>query len=256
MCGYVYAQRGLFCCFLTILGYIEGIPSAGFVRRPQGSHWEPLLFPGDTMRTIIYVDGFNLYYGCIKGTPYKWLDLQQLFSRILDPRNEIVGIKYFTARVKSTPRNRNSPQKQQAYIRALEHRIPHFGVYYGHFLSHTVRMANANPPPNTVEVIKTEEKGSDVTLAVQLLNDAWLDAYDCAVIVSNDSDMAESMKLIRHHHPKKVLGLITPGQDTRTSEQLKQHSHFVKKIRNSILKECQLPEQIPGTTIRKPADWS
>lgn len=207
------------------------------------------------MRTMIYVDGFNLYYGCIKGTPYKWLDLHQLFTRILDDTNKIIGIKYCTARVKSSPRNLNSPQKQQAYIRALEHTIPHLTVYYGHFLSHTVRMANANPPPNTVEVIKTEEKGSDVTLAVQLLNDAWLDAYDCAVIVSNDSDMAESMNLIRRHHPKKVLGLITPGQDTRTSEQLRQHAHFVKKIRNSLLQDSQLPEKIPGTGIYKPKDW-
>jgi uncharacterized LabA/DUF88 family protein len=178
-----------------------------------------------------------------------------LFNKLLGNKNNIVEIKYFTARVKSTPRNNNSPQKQQAYIRALEKHIPHLNVHYGHFLSHNVRMAHANPPPNTVEVIKTEEKGSDVNLAVQMLNDAWLDKYDCAVVVSNDSDMAESMKMIREHHSKKVLGLITPGQDTRTSEQLKKHAHFVKKIRKSILKHCQLPHKIPYTNIKKPADW-
>lgn len=92
-------------------------------------------------------------------------------------------------------------------------------------------------------------------MAVQLLNDAWLDVYDCAVIVSNDSDMAEAMKLIRHHHPNKVLGLITPGQETRTSEQLKRHAHFIKKIRNSVLKQSQLPEKISGTSIYKPKEW-
>jgi uncharacterized LabA/DUF88 family protein len=58
-------------------------------------------------------------------------------------------------------------------------------------------------------VIKTEEKGSDVNLAVHLLNDGWLDAYDCAVVVSNDSDIAEAMRLVRHHHGKRI-GLITP----------------------------------------------
>jgi len=208
------------------------------------------------MRTIVYVDGFNLYYGCLKNSPYKWLNLNSLFSQILGSQNNIVGIKYFTARVKPTLRNATSPQKQQVYIRALQKQIPHIDVHYGHFLSHNVRMANASPPPNTVEVIKTEEKGSDVNLAVQMLNDAWLNRYDCAVIVSNDSDMAESMKMIREHHPNKVLGLVTPGQKIRTSEQLKKHSNFVKKIRNSALKKCQLPDKIPHSNISKPSDWN
>ena len=41
-------------------------------------------------------------------------------------------------------------------------------------------MDNPNPPPNTLEVWKTEEKGSDVNLAVHMLNDAWLNKYDVA----------------------------------------------------------------------------
>ena len=27
------------------------------------------------MKTYMYVDAFNLYFGCVKGTPHKWLDL-------------------------------------------------------------------------------------------------------------------------------------------------------------------------------------
>jgi hypothetical protein len=34
------------------------------------------------MKTTIYIDGYNLYYGLIKNTKYKWLDLQGLFSQI------------------------------------------------------------------------------------------------------------------------------------------------------------------------------
>lgn len=40
------------------------------------------------MLTNVYVDGFNLYYGCLKGTPYKWLDLGALFQALL-PSNKI-----------------------------------------------------------------------------------------------------------------------------------------------------------------------
>ena len=207
------------------------------------------------MRTIIYIDGLNLYYGCLKNTPYKWLNLRQLFIRLLKEHNRIVEIKYFTAIVKPTPNNKNANQKQQAYIRALKNYIPEISVYYGHFLRHKVRMALTKPPYKTVEVFKSEEKGSDVNLAVHLLNDAWIDLYECAVIVSNDSDMAEAMGLIKKHHPQKILGLVTPGEHGRTSEQLRQHANFVRKIRNSLLQESQLPDNIPGTNITKPDDW-
>lgn len=29
---------------------------------------------GDDMATTVYVDGFKLYFGALKGTRYKWLD--------------------------------------------------------------------------------------------------------------------------------------------------------------------------------------
>ena len=51
------------------------------------------------MRAIVYIDSFNLYYGAVKGTPHKWLDLKHLCQKLLEPHNRIVAIKYFTARV-------------------------------------------------------------------------------------------------------------------------------------------------------------
>ncbi len=46
-------------------------------------------------------------------------------------------------------------------------------LHFGHFLRHRVWAEHANPPPQLVEVWKNEEKGSDVNLALQILNDAW-----------------------------------------------------------------------------------
>jgi len=104
-----------------------------------------------------------------------------------------------------------------------------------------------------VNVIKTEEKGSDVNIAVHLLNDAWLDHYDCAVIVSNDSDLAESLRLVKEQHKKKI-GLITPGK-THPSRELLKYADFTKRIRKGVLGASQLPDRIPGTTIHKPKVW-
>lgn len=206
------------------------------------------------MKTIIYIDGFNLYYGCLKGnTDCKWLNLEALFSKILQSHNDIVEIKYFTARIKPTPNRANV--RQRIYLRALEAYCPLVSFHYGYYSQHNVRMANANPPPNTVEVIKREEKGSDVNLSIHLLNDAWLNKFDCAIVVTNDSDMKEAMRLVREHHPNKIIGLITPGERTKTSRVLKNHANFVKKIRRSDLRASQLPELIPNSPLSKPPQW-
>ena len=208
------------------------------------------------MRTAIYVDGFNLYYRTVRGTPHKWLDLRALFVKVLKPSHEIVRIKYFTALVSSTPQDPDKTLRQKTYLRALQSHAPEIEVHYGHFLSHEVKAPLARPAAGkTYEIIiKTEEKGSDVNLAVHLLNDAWLDHYDCAVVVSNDSDLAEAMRLVRLHHPSKSIGLISPEQG-RTSKQLKIHANFVRAIRKSVLASCQLPSPIPGTTLCKPESW-
>lgn len=207
------------------------------------------------MRTYIYVDGFNLYYGALKGTPWKWLDLVALFQRILQPHHLIVSVKYYTARISATSSDPSKPQRQETYLRALTHYRPEVEVHFGHFLSHTAWAPLAQPTTNRrkVEIIKTEEKGSDVKLAVHLLNDAWLGLYDCAVVVSNDSDLAEAMRLVRKEH-QKTIGVITPGH-RRTSSQLQQHANFSRRIRENGLQHSQLPNTIPNTRIHKPIRW-
>ncbi len=207
------------------------------------------------MKTFIYIDGFNLYYSALKRTPYKWLDLKAVCQKILSPHHNIVKIKYFTARV-SGKIDPSQPIRQQTYIRALEHWIPEFEAIYGHFLSHPVWAPLANPTKTTrkAQIIKTEEKGSDVNLAVHLLHDAWLDAYECAVVISNDSDLVEAMRLVGQHH-KKLIGLICPNDGAHPSRELMNHAHFTKKIRKDILSSSLLPNPIPGTSLRKPDAW-
>ena len=126
------------------------------------------------MKTVVYIDGFNLYYGAVKGTPYKWLNVSRLCQLLL-PRNQIIQIKYFTALVKSRPYDPNQPKRQQLYLRALR-TIPNLEIILGRFLTHERDMPLAGShsgKPRFARVIKTEEKGSDVNLAVHLLNDVF-----------------------------------------------------------------------------------
>ncbi|SEU34124.1 NYN domain-containing protein [Nonomuraea wenchangensis] len=146
------------------------------------------------MGVNVYVDGFNLYYGCLKGTSYKWLDLSALCRKLL-PRDDITRIRYFTARITARPGDPDSPTRQDTYLRALG-TIPQMSVHYGHFQETRPRMPLATPDPSgprTVKVIKTEEKGSDVNLASYLLLDSFHGDCDVAVVISNDSDLREPL---------------------------------------------------------------
>src|SRR5258708_16008862 len=143
------------------------------------------------MKTTVYVDGFNLYYGAVKGTPHKWLDLDKL-CRFLLPKNQIAIIKYSTAIGSARPNDPDKPTRQLTYIRALR-TLPNVEIVLGTFLTHNVSMLVAGPPTSPaqyVTVVRTEEKGSDVNIAAHMINDGHKQEYDVAVLISNDSDLA------------------------------------------------------------------
>lgn len=206
------------------------------------------------MRTSIYVDGFNLYHGALKGTPYKWLDLHAMSVAMLAPHNVVTCVKYFTANVSPTPNDPDKPINQQLYIRALMENCKHLEVIRGQFTSHVVKRKLVTPinGHKYVDIQERTEKGSDVNLACHLLNDAWRDVYDCAIVVSGDSDLAESIQLVRQYHHKKVVGVFAPAK-RGMSKKLTNCSSFVRSISTTVLAACQLPNQVGKVT--KPADW-
>lgn len=207
------------------------------------------------MKTIVYIDGFNLYYGCLKDSQYKWLNLQWLCELLL-PKNQIVGIKYFTAKVFSRS---NDPQKhirQQVYWRALE-TIPCLEIIEGHYSEHTKWMRLAHPQPGKskyIEVIKTEEKGSDVNLAVHLLHDGYLKKYELAVVISNDSDLLSAIQIVQKELNLKV-GILNPQE--HPSKELRDEALFIKQIRQGVLQASQFPKimQDAKGKFYKPKDW-
>lgn len=208
------------------------------------------------IRTSVYVDGYNLYYGSLKNTNFKWLNVLDLCKAYL-PNNDITVIKYFTAKISARPSDPQQPARQNAYFRALE-TIPGLEIIYGHYLTHTVRAMLAKPPVSGnkfVDVLKTEEKGSDVNLASHLLHDAHLNRFDIAVIISNDSDLLMPIKLVRTEL-KKTVGILNPQK--KPSRALLPHINFIKQIRPGPLSASQFPNTVQdaaGNTITKPINW-
>ncbi|TDK59216.1 NYN domain-containing protein [Sapientia aquatica] len=210
-------------------------------------------------RTSVYIDAFNLYYGSLKGTHYKWLNLQTMCQHLL-PGNDIMSIKYFTAKVSARPNDPQIPLRQQMYLRAIQ-TIPTVEIMLGHYLTQTVKMRLVTPIQDATghihkfaNVIKTEEKGSDVNLAVALMNDAHLNLFDVAVVVSNDSDLLAPIKIIRASMGKKV-GVLNPQQNT--SRAIQREVDFYKPIRSGVLQISQFPDNLTDNigAFHKPLSW-
>jgi len=211
---------------------------------------------GNLIPSYVYVDGFNLYYGAVKGTAYKWLDIQKMVQLIL-PKNQILKIKYFTALVNARPQDPDQPIRQQMYLRALK-TIPNLEIILGHFLTHPVKLPLVNPIPGQshyAEVIKTEEKGSDVNIATHLLHDGYQGEYSVAIVISNDSDLVEAIKIVRNELNKGVI-VLNPRPNS-PSQELKRTATFVKDIRQGVLAASQFPISLKDRngTFNKPPSW-
>lgn len=204
--------------------------------------------------TNVYIDGFNFYYGALRGTPHRWVNPLTLCQLLL-PKNTIGEIKYFTALVSARPNDLDQPVRQQTYLRALA-TIPNISVHLGHFLSHEVSMKLATPinGQRYAKVIKTEEKGSDVNLATHLLHDAHAGKFDIAVVVTNDSDLLAPIKIVREDLGRKV-GILNP--QSHPSRALLPHIDFIKQIRSGVLAASQFPPQLTDAkgVFTKPQSW-
>jgi hypothetical protein len=210
------------------------------------------------MRANIYVDRFNLYYGSLKGRGpgYKWLDLAALAITLL-PKDQINKIRYFTARVTARPTDPRQPQRQLTYFRALG-TIPNLSIHEGHYSTQRKWRPLVNPPPRPASqyahVYITEEKGSDVNLATYLLMDGFKSDCQAAVVISNDSDLAEPIALAQTQLGLTV-GVINPHPPVFRSLKLK--GTFFKQLRSTAVRACQFPVQLTDGqgTFRKPAAW-
>ncbi|MGH1361638.1 MAG: NYN domain-containing protein [Burkholderiaceae bacterium] len=225
----------------------------------------------DKIRTIVYVDGFNLYFGCLKSNKARrWLDIQKLFNRLChenDPLSDVVEIKYFTAPIKSklSPRGAVSSEAQSIYLRALEKHCQRLTVVLGHYQIVRNTLLLDQSPINfdqKVAVIRPEEKQTDVNIAVHMLCDAAEELCDQQVLVTNDTDCVPILKAIREKYPSIRLGVIAPLPDgekeRRPSAELVHLSDWSRNsFRDEELRDSQLPDIVKTKKryLRKPSHW-
>jgi uncharacterized LabA/DUF88 family protein len=207
--------------------------------------------PSPARDLIVYVDGFNLYYGLHEahGRKWLWLDLVAL-ARSLRPSSHLVQVKYFTAPVLGDAK---AASRQETYQKALVAKNPGVlsiisGRYQGTSL--TCRKCGS-------QYTRYEEKETDVNIAVALVADTLSHACTDALLISADSDLGPAVRTVQERTPGTfVVAAFPPARHSADLLKLMPRS---LRIGVSKIRQAQLPEDVvdseTGIIYSRPAKW-
>ena len=189
-------------------------------------------------RVITYIDGYNLYHGMMQARlgSSRWLDLSAMGRSLLKPHQQLVLTRYFTTRVRGNP---GKARRQGTFIDALLARGG-IEIDFGHFLSKPI---SCNSCGNTWQ--KNEEKKTDVNIAVRLLDDAYDDRFDVAIIISGDSDLVPPIESVRARFPHKRLLVAFPLAGN--SSELRRVADAAFQISEAKIRGSRLPDPVTTT---------
>lgn len=205
----------------------------------------------EKQKVIVYIDGFNFYYGLKKNPSWKkyyWLDVVSFFEKFMRPNQELIAVKYFSAK----PANIYKSLNQNAFFQANKENSK-FKLILGKYLKKEITCFNCN------KIIHTfEEKETDVRIATQIVADAYKKNCDVSIIVSADSDMIPAIELVLDIN-HKIFVYFPPNQFSNDLSTIGSSSAITLFRYESRFKKSLLPEEIEiqggNYTIKIPDKW-
>ena len=201
-------------------------------------------------RVMVYVDGFNLYFGmrASRLQKYYWLNVWEMAQRLMRNGHVLAGVRYFSARIN---RPADKVARQATYLEALQS-VPQIQITLGKYRSDEARCEQCDHP-RWID----NEKMTDVNIAVAMLLDAAHDRFDLAMLVSGDGDLLPVVHAVQSSYIPKEVWIVPPPN--RSHPTLLAAAKGRLKLREWILRESQFPDIVTsasGFPLRRPAEWS
>jgi len=202
-------------------------------------------------RVIVYVDGFNFYFGLKKSgfERYLWLNTQELAKRLLKPNQALVHIKYFTALVNNNPEKR---LRQKTYFQALSS-LNDLTVYYGKFQNQQRKCSVCGHT-----YMDNGEKMTDVGIATHIIKDAFQDKFDMAMLISGDTDLIPPIRIVNEEIKDKRVFVAFPPN--RSNDHVRSVASGSMIIGRKNLADSQFEDTVvidtEGNTVLRPGTWA
>jgi uncharacterized LabA/DUF88 family protein len=199
-------------------------------------------------RVIVYIDGFNLYFGMREAgfDHCRWLNLKKLIENLLQPNQELKEIKYFTSRVSNNP---DKQKRQSIYIDALE--SEKIKIIYGNYQDGSEECDRCGHIWRTAK-----EKMTDVNIATAMMIDGFKDEYDMAMLISGDSDLVPPIKSIHENFKNKRVFIAFPPKRHNSSMALVAKGSLI--IGRKKLVDSQFDDEViskTGYKLKIPTSW-
>jgi len=237
----------------------SSLPSAYLV--PMSSDAQPPPPAPPKKRSIIYIDGFNFYYGMLTDRPdLKWINYQRL-GELLRPDDDIVHVRLFTALVDRKKVASGKRDRQQRLWAALKTQ-PKITLTEGKFAERerTCLVPTCHHPQRKFTAL--EEKQTDVNLALALVRDVQTLAPDNVIVISGDVDLLPALDIVMAIDKKvrPVIYVPVPEEKLkyRRKDEFMKYSPVVKPIPEKYLRMAQFDDKVPlanGSFVERPAEW-
>ncbi len=199
---------------------------------------------------MVYIDGFNLYFGLRESglRRFLWLDLNRFAHSLVRADQRLVTTKYFTARI---PGPEDKRKRQLAYLEALGAIDPKMlAIIAGKYQREPVLC-----PYCCAQYSSSKEKMTDVNIAVEVLKDGMRDRYDTAILISGDSDQRPTIDAIHELWPdKRVVVAFPPSRYSAALDRAADASFVIGEAR---FRQNQFPAvfECNGRVHRRPEYW-
>ena len=217
------------------------------------------------MKTVSFiVDGFNLYHSAKKAAwdlriPTKWLNIKalcssfiQIISEVVDEKAALKNIYYFSALANHLEDSHPGiTNRHKAFLRCLED--TGVIVELSRFKKKTIKCPH---PQCGRTFVKHEEKETDVSIALKLIEVFLSKKCDVAVLITGDTDLAPAVRTAHRLFPtKEILFAFPPYRKNSELAQLAPGS-FGFKTKQYV--KHQFPDPYTtkdGRIINKPSAW-
>lgn len=146
-------------------------------------------------RVFVYIDGGNFYQNIFKyyNLHFMSFQLKQFCDELIGPNREKMGVRYYIGKIKQYPDNQKSIELYNSQQRMLQ-KLKNEGVYS--VLGRIQKIGD-----------KYREKGIDMRIGLDLLEGAYEDRYDTALVISSDGDLAPAFELV-NRKGKKIESIM------------------------------------------------
>lgn len=213
-------------------------------------------------RTVVYIDGFNFYYGMLVDRPdLKWLNYQRL-AELLRPDDEIIQVRFFSAEVDRHLKASGKRDRQRRLWAALKTQSK-FTLILGKFAKRDRKclVPTCHNPERRFSAL--EEKQTDVNLALNLIHDVQTLVPDTVVVISGDIDLLPALDLAMTLNRKVRPVIYIPVHEAtlkfRRKDEFMRYCEVVKPIPEKYLRLAQFPPRVElgdGKAVDRPIEWA